>query len=126
MGSSTSCGSPPAVRLAQHIAAAPHGLDEVAPLGGVGELLAQLADEDVDDLQFRLVHATVEMVEEHFLGEGSALAEREQLQHLVFLARQMHALAADLDCLGVETASSRLSPLEKLGSASPSRKVCLY
>src|ERR1700704_1554789 len=90
------------VRLAQHIAAAPHGLDEVAPLGGVGELLAQLADEDVDDLQFRLVHATIEMVEEHFLGEGSALAEREQLQHLVFLASQMHALAADLDRLGVE------------------------
>jgi hypothetical protein len=33
------------MRLAQHIAAAPHGLDEVAAFGGVGELLAQLADE---------------------------------------------------------------------------------
>src|SRR5262245_15535473 len=42
------------------------------------------------------------MVEEHFLGEGGSLAEREQLQHLVFLARQVHALAADLDRLGVE------------------------
>jgi len=42
------------------------------------------------------------MVEEHFLGQGGSLAEREQLQHLVFLARQMHALAADLDRLGVE------------------------
>src|ERR1700722_644045 len=90
------------VRLAQHIAAAPHGLDEVAAFGGVGELLAQLADEDVDDLQFRLVHAAIEMIEEHFLGEGGALAEREQLQHLVFLARQMHALAANLDRLGIE------------------------
>ena len=30
------------------------------------------------------------------------LREREQLQHLVFLAGQMHALAADLDRLGVE------------------------
>src|SRR6202790_3276383 len=90
------------VRLRPPIAAAPHGLDEVAAFGGVGELLAQLADEDVDDLQFRLVHAALEMVEEHFLGERGALAERKQLQHLVFLARQVHALAADLDRLGVE------------------------
>ncbi len=90
------------VRLAQHVAAAPHSLDEVAALGGVGELLAQLADEDVDDLQLGLVHAAIEVVEEHFLGEGGSLAEREQLQHLVFLARQMHALAADFDRLGVE------------------------
>src|SRR5579864_3428161 len=90
------------VRLAQHVAAAPHRLDEVAPLRGVGELLAQLADEDVDDLQLRLVHAAIEMVEEHFLGERRALAKRKQLQHLVFLTRQMHALASDLDRLGVE------------------------
>jgi hypothetical protein len=90
------------VRLAQHVAAAPHGFDEVAALGGVRQLLAQLADEDVDDLQLGLVHAAVEVVEEHFLGEGGSLAEREQLQHLVFLARQVHALAADFDGLGVE------------------------
>jgi hypothetical protein len=50
------------VRLAQHVAAAPYGFDEVAAFGGVGELLAQLADEDVDDLQRRLVHAAIEMV----------------------------------------------------------------
>ena len=90
------------VRLAQHVAAAPHGFDEVAAFGSVRKLLAQLADEDVDDLQFGLVHTAIEVVEEHFLGERGALAERKQLQHLVFLARQMHALAADLDRLGVE------------------------
>src|SRR3981189_688427 len=90
------------MRLAQHIAAAPHGLDEVAAFGSIRQLLAQLADEDVDDLQLGLVHAAIEVVEEHFLGERGALAEREQLQHLVFLARQMDALAADLDRLGVE------------------------
>src|SRR5216684_1394938 len=90
------------VRFAQHVAAAPHGFDEVAAFGGVGELLAQLADEDVDDLQFGLIHAAIEMVEEHFLGQGGTLAEREQLQHLVFLAGQMDALASDLDGLGVE------------------------
>src|SRR6202035_5565046 len=51
------------VRLTQHIAAAPHGLDEVTAFGSVGELLAQLADEDVDDLQLGFVHAAIEMVE---------------------------------------------------------------
>jgi hypothetical protein len=90
------------VRLAQHVAAAPHGFDEVAAFGGVRQLLAQLADEDVDDLQLGLVHAAIEVVEEHFLGQRGSLAEREQLQHLVFLARQVHALAADFDRLGVE------------------------
>jgi hypothetical protein len=42
------------------------------------------------------------MVEEHFLGQRRALAQREQLQHLIFLAGQMHAAAVDLDRLGVE------------------------
>src|SRR5215475_16152165 len=80
------------VWLAQHIATAPDGLDEVAAFGGIGELLAQLADEDVDDLQLRLVHAAIEVVQEHFLGQRGALAKREQFQHLVFLAGQMNAL----------------------------------
>src|SRR5215471_16082424 len=60
-------------RLAQHIAAAPDGLDVVLAVRRVGELLAQLADEHVDDLEFGLVHAAVEMVEEHLLGEGRAV-----------------------------------------------------
>src|SRR6185436_3180156 len=63
-------------RLAQHIAAAPDGLDVVLALRRIRELLAQLADEHVDDLQFGLVHAAVEMVEEHLLGQRRALAER--------------------------------------------------
>src|SRR6478752_7185099 len=90
------------VRLPQHVAAAPHRLDVVLAVRGVRQLLAKLADEHVDDLQFGLVHAAVEMIEEHLLGERGALAEREQLQHLVFLACEVHALAADLDRLGVE------------------------
>src|SRR5262245_7735406 len=61
-------------RLAQHVAAAPHRLDVVLAVGGVGELLAQLADEDVDDLELGLVHAAVEVVEEHLLGQRRALA----------------------------------------------------
>src|SRR5690606_17234168 len=58
------------VGLAQHVAAAPHGLDVVLAAGRDRELLAQLADEYVDDLEFGLVHAAIEMVEEHLLGEG--------------------------------------------------------
>src|SRR6185503_2323386 len=68
-----------AVRIAKHIAAAPDGLDIIGSAAGEGELLAKLADEHVDDLEFRLVHAAIEMVEEHFLGQCRALAEREEL-----------------------------------------------
>src|SRR5262245_4004937 len=55
--------------LAQDIAAAPNRLDVVLAVRGVGELLAQLADEHVDNLELRLVHAAIEMIEEHLLGE---------------------------------------------------------
>src|ERR1700712_3033690 len=88
--------------LAQHIATAPDGLDIIVSAAGEAELLAKLADEDVDDLQFRLVHAAVKVVQEHFLGQRGALAQRKQLQHLVFLARQVDTQAADFDRLGVE------------------------
>src|SRR3954453_13253845 len=85
------------VRLAQHVAAAPDGLDVVAALRGIGELLAQLADEDVDDLQLRLVHSPVKVVEEHFLREGRAFAQGEEFQHLVLLAGQVNAGTAYFD-----------------------------
>src|SRR5262249_59322636 len=71
------------VWLAQHIATAPDGLDEVAAFGGIGELLAQLADEDIDDLQFRFVHAAIEMIEENLLGPRCVLVQAEQIQHLL-------------------------------------------
>src|SRR5262245_27090267 len=89
-------------RLAQHVAAAPHRLDVVLAVAGIRELLAQLADEDVYDLELGLVHAAVEMIEEHLLGQRGALAEREQLQHLVFLAGEVHARAVHFHRLGVE------------------------
>src|SRR5262245_25170477 len=72
--------------LAQYIAAAPHRLYVVLAARSVGEFLAQLADEDVDDFELRLVHAAVEVVEEHLLGERRALAQAQELQHLVLLA----------------------------------------
>src|SRR5204863_296773 len=66
-------------RVAQHVAAAPDGLDVVIAAGGLRELLAQLADEDVDDLQLGLVHPAIEMVQEHLLGQRRALAQAEEL-----------------------------------------------
>ena len=62
-------------RLAQDIAAPPNRFDIIAAIARVGEFFAQLADENVDDLQLRLVHAAVEMVEKHFLCQGSSLAQ---------------------------------------------------
>src|SRR5215203_3916398 len=81
--------------LAQDVASPPDRLDVVLALRSVGELLAKLADENVDDLEFRLVHAAIEMVQEHLLRQRRAFAEREQLQHLVFLAGEMDAGARD-------------------------------
>jgi hypothetical protein len=39
--------------IMQHVAEAPDGLDVVLTVRGVGELLAQLADEDVDAIRKR-------------------------------------------------------------------------
>src|SRR5450759_4231684 len=88
--------------LAQYVAPAPHRFDVVLAVRRAGELLAQLADENVDDLDLRLVHATVELAEEHFLGDRRALAQTQEFQHLVLLAGQADAGAADFDDLLVE------------------------
>src|SRR3546814_11021542 len=88
--------------IAQHIAAAPYGLDIIVAATGEGKLLAKLANEDVDDLQLRLVHAAIEMVEEHFLREPGALAEREKLKNSIFIVGQMHPGTCTLKRPGLE------------------------
>src|SRR5687768_13138530 len=103
--------------IAKDVAAAPDGLDIIVAAAGQAQLLAQLADEDVDDLELGLVHAAVKMVEEHLLGERRALAEREQLQHLVFLAGEVHAGAADFDRLLVEVDGEVAGVDDRLGMA---------
>src|SRR5688572_5113229 len=55
------------LRVAQDVAAAPDRLDVVLAAGGGHQLLAQLADEDVDDLYLGFIHPAIEMVEEHLL-----------------------------------------------------------
>ena len=92
----------PAVKAAQYIAPPPHRLDVVLAVRGVGKLLAQLADKNVDDFDLRLVHAAVKIVDKHLFGKRRALPQAQQLQHLVLLAGEVHAGAADLDRLGVK------------------------
>src|SRR5215472_11883699 len=64
----TGCGFPrPDRRISEDIAATPHRLDVMTATGRLRELFAQLADEQVDDLDLGLVHPAVEVVEEHLL-----------------------------------------------------------
>ena len=42
------------------------------------------------------------MVQEHFLGQRSALAQAQQLKHRIFLARKVHAAAVDFNGFAVE------------------------
>src|SRR5271169_4546958 len=50
----------------------------------------------------RLVYPAVEVKEKHFLGQGGALAQAEQLEDAVFLAGQMQRTVVDFDNPGVE------------------------
>ena len=88
--------------LAQHVAATPDGLDVVLAIRHTGEFLTQLANENVDDLDFWLVHAAIEMVEKHLLGDRHALAQRQEFQHPVLFAGKIDALPTDLDGLAIE------------------------
>ena len=54
-------------RFAQYITAPPDRFDIAFPGQGFGQLLAQLADEDIDDLEFGFVHPAVKVVEKHLL-----------------------------------------------------------
>ena len=57
--------------LSQGVAAPPNGLDVILTAAGVGELLSELAYEDVDDLGVRfVVQSAVKMIEERFLGQS--------------------------------------------------------
>ena len=105
------------VETAQDIAASPNRFDIIAAIACIGEFFAELADENVDDLKFRLVHPAVEMVEKHFLCQGRALAQREQLQHLIFLAGQMHARARHLDGFPIEIDDEIAGRDDRLGVA---------
>src|SRR5690606_17982786 len=102
-------------RVAEHVAAAPDRLDVVLAAGRLRELLAELADEDVDDLELGLVHAAVEMVEEHLLGERRPLAQRKQLEDAVLLPGEVQRLPVHLDDAAVEIDDELAGPDDAFG-----------
>jgi len=71
--------------------------------GRLRELLAQLADEHVDDLELGLAHPVVEVVEEHLLSQRRAFAQAEQFEDAVLLTGQVNRIASEHDdpCLKV-------------------------
>jgi len=83
----------------------------------VGELFTQLADEHVDDLLIRLVHAAVELVKEHLFRGRMALTHRQEFQHPVFLASERYGLARDFGLFA--SGFTVRSPQFSVGSAWP-------
>src|SRR5689334_5388836 len=82
--------------LPDHVAATPDGADD--PVAArTGELLAQFAYENVDDLNLRFIHPAVKMVQERFLGQDHPLAQNQKFQDRVFLAGKVDFLAVDGD-----------------------------
>ena len=67
------------------------------PARRFSELLAQFADEYINDFDFRLIHAAIEVVKEHFFCERHAFAQAEQFKDLVFFAGQVNRHAAGFD-----------------------------
>jgi hypothetical protein len=90
------------IGVAQNISPAPNGFEKILAARDFGEFLTQIADENVNDLELWLVHATISVVVEYFLGQRRALAQAQQLQHLIFFAGQVHATALNLDRFGIQ------------------------
>ena len=91
-------------RVPQNVPAAPDGLNVVVASGGLRELFTELADKNINDLEFRFVNPAVQMVEEHFLGQRRTFAEREQFQDSIFLTGQMKRLVVDFNgpCIEID------------------------
>ena len=83
--------------IAKHIAAAPNCFDIMLTASRRLQLLAEFTNEDIDDFEFRLVHATIKVIEEHFLGQRRAFTQRQQFEHLILFACQVNAGAAYLE-----------------------------
>src|SRR6202030_2070061 len=81
--------------VVKHIAVAPHRLDVMATASSLSELFAQLANENVEGLEFGFVHSSIELVEKVFSGHSGTLAQTEQFENGVLLIGQMDRLVVD-------------------------------
>src|SRR5215831_14245642 len=85
----------------------------------MGEFLAQVADEDINDLRLRLVYSAIEVVEQHLLREDGTLAQAEELEDGILLAGQVHRLVIDRDNPGIEIDSQLACPDRRFGVVGP-------
>ena len=69
-----SCADPFS-RVAQHIAVAPYRADIAVFAHGSGQLLAQFANVDVDDLTVRFIDATIKVIKKLLLGQCLSLSQ---------------------------------------------------
>jgi NADPH:quinone reductase-like Zn-dependent oxidoreductase len=60
--------------LAKYITATPHRFDVMIAAARPGKLLAQFANENIHDLELRLAHIAIDVVEQHFLRDNGTLA----------------------------------------------------
>src|SRR5690242_2943047 len=73
-------------------------LDEFGAAACIAQLLAELRDEDVDDLGLRLVVcAAIEMFQEHRASDDIVASKSEQLEHAIFHLRDPNGMTVDAD-----------------------------
>ena len=83
-----------------HIATAPIGFDEILDAHGL-QLLADFADEDIDDFRVRLVQPAIEMVENGFLAQDHAFPQSENFSDLILFFGQRNRFALRVDLFGI-------------------------
>jgi hypothetical protein len=88
--------------VAKHIAVAPHRLNVMASASGLSELFAQLANENVKDLELGFVDSSIELVEKVFSGHSVTFAQTEQFENGVLLTRQMDWLFVNRNDPGIQ------------------------
>ena len=91
-------------RFVKHIASAPYRFDVVIAARRLGELFAQLADENINDLKLGLAHSAIEVIEKHFPRDDGIILHGEEFKDGVLLAGQLHRLVVDRDnsCIEID------------------------
>src|SRR5919109_3286944 len=86
-----------ALRVPEAVPDAAHREDELRLARILLELLAQVADVDVDRARLTVVGAAPERLEQHPARVDPARVRRERPEELELDVRELHRLAADLD-----------------------------
>ena len=98
----STCSGNTTLRFTHDITTPPDGFNMAFTIIHIFDFLAKLTDENINDFNLGLIHATIEVVEEHFLGQCGALAQRKQLKHRIFLAGKVNTSTVDFNSLGIK------------------------